>query len=403
MTDIQDINLNTIQNFLKSFNTNDELLKFLAQSGILFTVDTEIGLTIVRYNKESPDCYLNVPFTKMCRGLIYETDTRNIVCFPPEKSSPFVSLPPYKFEELLVEDFIDGTMINLFHHNDKWHISTRSRIGADGRWFSDKKFCDMFTEAQGKLDFTKFEKNYTYTFVLRHPENRIVTKYNKADLVLVQVRDMNSFNIVNNSIVKGVLEQRGVEVTIPVTYNFTDLNQITDYVSQMNWEQQGVVIKYGNIRSKIRNEKYNYVKNMRGNSPKLFYNFIELRNNKMIKQYLQYFPEYSQDFRIFTSEIIRTTREIHQTYINYRVKKIITPEYIPKEFQTLIYELHGFHLSDGITITFDYVKNYFNSLLAFDTGNVSPENIEKRKKKVNIIRFMRERITAESSIQKVEQ
>ena len=216
-------------------------------------------------------------------------------------------------------------MINLFHYNDKWHISTRSRIGADGKWFSDKKFSDMFTEAQGKLEFTNFEKNYTYTFVLRHPENRIVTKYNRADLVLVQVRDMETFNIINNNIVKGVLHDRGVDITIPVTYNFTDLHQITDYVSQMNWEQQGVIIKYGNIRSKIRNEKYNYVKNMRGNSPRLFYNFIDLRNNKMIKQYLQYFPEYSTDFREFTNEIIRTTKDVHQTYINYRVKKIITP------------------------------------------------------------------------------
>jgi hypothetical protein len=122
----------------------------------------------------------------------------------------------------------------------------------------------------------------------------------------------------------------------------------------------------------------------------------------MIKQYLQYFPEYSTDFRIFTNEIIRTTKELHQTYINYRVKKIITPEDIPKEFRTLIYELHGFHLSDGITITFDYVKNYFNSLLTFDLGNVSPENIETRKKKVNIIRFMRERLNVDSTFEKVE-
>ncbi len=392
MTDFQNINLTNIQSFIKSFPTNDDFLKFLTEKGILFTVDSENGMTILRYNKEHPNCDLTDSFTKFCRGLIIDNETNNIICFPPEKSNLFVSLPEHNFGDLHIEDFIDGTMINLFFHNDQMHISTRSCIGANGKWFSEKKFSDMFVEAQGELNFDNFEKNYTYTFVLRHPENRIVTKYNKADLVLVQVRDMHTFNIINTSIVKGVLKERNIDITIPVNYNFTDLDQLTNYVAQMNWEQQGVVVKLGNFRSKIRNEKYNYVKNMRGNSPRLFYNFIDLRNNKMIKQYLQYFPEYKPEFHEFTNEIIQTTKEIHKTYIDFRVKKIITPDDIPKEIKTLIYELHGFHIKDGITITFDYVKNYFNTLLCFDLGNVDVEHIETRKKKVNIIRYMRERL-----------
>ena len=34
----------------------------------------------------------------------------------------------------------------------------------------------------------------------------------------------------------------------------------------MSWEFQGIVFKYNGIRYKLRNEQYNYVKNLRGNN-----------------------------------------------------------------------------------------------------------------------------------------
>ena len=362
MTDFTNIQFTNIQSFLHSFPNSEEFQKFVLENGILFTVDSELDLMILRYNRENPLCQFTDNFTRFCRGLIIDSESRDIVCFPPEKNTPFQSMEYPCFSKLLIEDFIDGTMINVFHHRNQWHISTRSKIGADGTWFSKKKFSDMFSEAKGNMDFEKFEKNYTYTFVLRHPENRIVTRYESADLVLVQVRDRQNLQVCPNMIVKNILKERGIEVTIPVVYNFTDLEQLTHYISQMNWEQQGVVIKYGNQRSKMRNESYNYVKSMRGNNPKVFYNYLELRKNNMIKQYLQYFPEFNDEFEEYRKQVAAMTRLLHQTYMNYRVKKLITVESVPYELRPLVYELHGHHLGTKISITPDYVRNYFNSL-----------------------------------------
>ena len=361
MSQYENISINNIQSFLQSFSTDELFMQFLLSKGIMFTLEQENDMLILRYNKANPDCDTSDPFTRYCRGLVLEASTKKIVCFPPEKSIPYTSLNPGPFEDMLIEDFIDGTMINLFY-KDQWNISTRSKIGANCRWFSDKNFSDMFVEAQGSLDFEKFETNFTYTFVLRHPENRIVTNYQQADLVLVQVRDMSTFQPVNTHMVRNVLKTRDVEVTVPVIYSFTDLDQLTQYVSQMNWEQQGLVLKYEGFRSKIRNEKYNYVKQMRGNTPKRFYNFLELRKNKMIKQYLQYFPEASDEFYEFTNKVNGMTRLLHQTYMDYRVKKTITIEEVPYELKPLIYDLHGQHLTNHIKVTFDYVKSYFNEL-----------------------------------------
>ena len=67
------------------------------------------------------------------------------------------------FEDIVVEDFIDGTMINVFHHKEAWHIATRSRIGANCRWFSNKNFSDMFEDAKGSLNFNELNPENTYT------------------------------------------------------------------------------------------------------------------------------------------------------------------------------------------------------------------------------------------------
>ena len=48
--------------------------------------------------------------------------------------------------------------------------------------------------------------------------------------------------------------------------------------------------------------------------------------------------------------------------MNYRIHKSIQYETIPYELRPLLYELHGHHLNHNIKVTFEHVKNYFNSL-----------------------------------------
>lgn len=345
MATTSSITLNNIQSHLQSFKSDEALLQYLVERGILFTVNSDLGLTIIRYNREHPECDVKDSFTRFCRGLIFENDSKKIVCFPPEKSIPFTSMPS-EVPLNQVEDFLDGTMINLFHYEGEWHISTRSVIGAQCRWFSDINFSDMFSEAKGNMDFDKFDKEYTYTFVLRHPENRIVTQYESADLVLVQVRNMETFDLVPNAMVQIALREKGVDVLIPTSHAFDTLEELTNQVADMKWDQQGMVIKHGNFRSKIRNEKYNYVKSMRGNTPQLFFNYLELLKKNMVSQYLSYFPEYTQVFMGFYQQLNWWINTTHNYYMNRWVRKLITQEMVPYELKPLIYEIHGNFLKE---------------------------------------------------------
>ena len=52
--------------------------------------------------------------------------------------------------DIVFEEFIDGTMINLFKYQDKVYISTRSCLGANCRWNSSNTFNILFNEC---IDF----------------------------------------------------------------------------------------------------------------------------------------------------------------------------------------------------------------------------------------------------------
>ena len=354
------------QETLSNYTTHDTFIKSILEKGIHYYTNDSLGLTILKYSKKHPHCNLEDQFTMKCRGLVVETATRKIVSVPPEKSYRFECFSSYvqNWNDVIVEEFVDGTMINVFNYQGEWHISTRSNIGANCRWFSDKKFSEMFDEAKGSLDFNKLDVNCNYSFVLRHPENRIVKSYNVADLVLVQVATLGENNIIlqNISNVRDELNSRGMEITIPKRYINMTLEKIINLLGEMDYQEQGLVFKYNGMRSKLRNEKYNYVKGLRGNNPKTFYNYIELRNSKLVKKYISYFPEYEDEFNDYRDKIHRMTGLLHHCYVNYFIRKTISRDTIPYELIPLIYALHTQHKTLGIKVTFDYAKNYFNNL-----------------------------------------
>lgn len=64
------------------------------------------------------------------------------MCFAPEKSLDYsLFVDKYNTEYSWLEDFIDGTMINVFYDNIKetWEIATRSSVGANIVFFNDVK------------------------------------------------------------------------------------------------------------------------------------------------------------------------------------------------------------------------------------------------------------------------
>ena len=237
---------------IKSQTSDEELNKIFIHLGISYHDNAETGLTLLKYNQASKTQYdFTNPLVRFSRGLVFDRKTRRVVCLPPEKSLHIIpfsqNISREEWTNVLIEEFVDGTMINCFNFDGSWHISTRSFIGVNCRWYSSKISVNCLRK--GTLEFEKLNPAYSYTFVLRHPENRIVASYDNADLCLVQVREIleDSYNDIPVITVQEQLKEQGVEISIPERFSISSPEEIS-LLSSMDFQKQGLVFKYNGTK-----------------------------------------------------------------------------------------------------------------------------------------------------------
>ena len=118
------------------------------------------------------------------------TDGKTIQVFSPPKSLPFDLMKKENYDDFQLEELVEGTMINLFWNNylNDWELATKSSIGGKYSFYQDNKktFRTMFLEALNHqhMELEDLNKNLCYSFILQHPENRIVIPFKHPRVVL---------------------------------------------------------------------------------------------------------------------------------------------------------------------------------------------------------------------------
>ena len=293
-------------------------------------------------------------------------------------------------ENINIELFVEGTMIMLYFNKDKelWETSTRGNIGANTAFFqnkSQKTFRNMFDETCNIsfLDVNKLDKDLCYTFVMNHPDNRIVTKCDIPELYLVKVykilnnEENNTFQVfvlnnideIKENFVNTLVKFPNTKINSNVVLNNNlSYSSIEDYCKNLNFNIMGIVLydKQRDIRTKIRNSKYEYVRKLRGNQPKLDYRYLELKKNKNINKYLQYFPEHKDNFDEYWEKTKDFTVDLYNHYVDTHITKIKNIATIPKEFKPHVYNIHQYYLNDlrpnKFTVQRSHVISYVNHL-----------------------------------------
>ena len=349
------------------------------------------GLQLIKYNKQSltED---NISEMGLFRSVI--TDGKNILSFAPPKSENYNNfIVNNDFKDCYISEFIDGTMINVFYNTaninkngksqPKWEIATRSNIGARCRFnlSSKKTFRDMFYDAcvpKGEdfmNFFNKLNKKYSYSFVLQHPENRIVHKIETPQLYLTNIYEINETNVNELSIVDNkesfmisdhIKLPRNISELYPSVSNWEYINLLCSG-EQTSFKLQGFVIKNNkNERTKIRNIEYEKIKRMRGNSPKLQYQFLELYKKNNVNNYLAYFPEHKELFNKFQKDFYNWTETIYNLYIDCFIEKQKYLKNCLFEYKPILYNLHKHYIEDlqpnQKKVNFTYLKKYVKTI-----------------------------------------
>lgn len=330
-------------------------------------------LTLIKYDKKNVS-YDNISSYGLFRSLIFKGN--KLLSFAPPKSHSV--LPIMKENKFVYEDFIDGTMINVFHDGNTWRLATRSIIDADTSFYisadsatqREYTFKDMFYEALhvSNMKLDKLDYRYCYSFVLQHPKNRIVTPIHQIQLYLVAAYSIDENNNVQTVEIRNNPEIeimfRKTTVMIPLQYNFPSLHDAIQVFasSKTSYIIQGVVIYCGGKRFKMRNGNYNYVRKLRGNQAKLQYHYYCLLKENKVNEFLYYYPELQKQFNMIQNELNTFTMNLLNEYVNCFIKKQIQHSACSNQFKQHLYNLHGLYINYCTQINVNVVLNYINQL-----------------------------------------
>ena len=360
-----------LQNYIDN-NTDDYITKF-KNLGLVVKNFSKENLILVKYKYDKE---LSENWMRYCRGCIINKLTNKIIFVPPIKAKnieyPVNDLDILKNSDIEITNLIDGTMINLFYHNDKWIMSTRSDIGCLNKWNNRSNFKKMFEECIPDENFyNNLNKNYTYSFVLLHNKNRNVSYIMNNCIILIEVYNKDTLEKLN---VKDINLENNLDINLDINLNtniltlenlnfqLTNNLDINNYFLLSDFNFKGLNINVNNERYNIINPKFNYVKELCVNSTSLLEKYVHLKKNKNIKLYLNYFPEYVDVFKKYSDKYEIMINELYDNYVKKNITKEIKVNDIPFQLKPLTFELHGIYLKTKIKINKKIIENYIMSL-----------------------------------------
>lgn len=418
--------LSDIPGFLNLlYNSEKETMTLKLNKIECKTENNTLAYKIIRYDKTMLNNSLQSVFG-LCRSIIANSKNE-IVCFAPPKSikaSEFINKYPSLSSNnnyLVAQEFVEGTMINVFWDkmiglDGGWEIATRNIVGATNSFYKSPKsktFRVMFLEALKYCKFTldDLEKDKCYSFVLQHPENRIVVPFEYPQLYLVAIYIIQNntiqlddygkthdiqINRVNYIDFYNKLVVNGSTIKIPIQYSLNSYQELVNTYASMNTPYHILGVVLHNIqtgeRTKIRNPVYEEVRQLRGNQPKLQYQYLSLRKEGKVGDFLKYYPEEKKTFSQFREQLHLFTNTLYQNYITCYIKKEMPLIEFSEQYRTHMFHIHHNYLTElkekklyvNNTVVQKYVNQLSPTLLMYCL------NFHMRKRRVDFIKLNNE-------------
>ena len=336
-----------LQSFISS---NIDYVDKLKKNGFKTKKFSKYNLLLIKYpydKKINTDTY-----ERYCRGAIVDLKENKLKMIPPCKSDNLDKLNLELSVEYEIEELHDGSMINIFYHNNEWLMSTRSDIGCNNRWNNRMSFREMFQECVEWSDFNHLHKNYCYSFLMKHKNNRNISIIDKNEVILVEVYDMNTMKKIK------------IDGMIP-SIKTTDLNKTLnklkiDNFNTFSWK--GITLKVNDKRYNYINELFTQVELLNVNSNNKLYNFIKLKKEGNLLDYLNFYPEYKKQFYKYNLLFNKMINELHDTYKSIFIYKTLDKSDCYFQFKPLIFKIHKNYLQTKENTTKLIIKKYVMSL-----------------------------------------
>ena len=127
---------------------------------------------------------------------------------------------------------------------------------------------------------------------------------------------------------------------------------------------------------------------MRGNQPKLQYQYLCLRKEGKVGDFLKYYPENKKEFSNFRDQLHLFTNTLFMNYVSCYIKKEKPLIEFSEQYRTHMFNIHKLYLNDlkekkmyvTNSVVIKYVNDIHPSLMMFCL------NFQMRKRNVDFIK-----------------
>jgi hypothetical protein len=333
-------------------------------------VDAARPLALIHYDKETSD--MTSPLASHFRSVVWNMLTNRPVCVGPARG---VALDASATEvpgggPFVVEDFVDGVMLNQFHDGERWRVATRTQIDAGAGFYGKTSFAELFADtfiASGlKLD--DLDKGLCYSWVLQHPKERVVVAvpYGVPRLFLVEASRIaadGSVTVLSAAERRAAIPLTGTagDKLMPVTHDLTTLAAVRERVvawgRRLGAGWQGIVVKAADgTRYKLRSDQYNEARHMRGNQAKLAYLWLERWSEGRINQYLRQYPEEQHEAEAIINRFKIVTQEVHDVHQAIYKRREYPLGRASRKYRKLIWDMR----QAGVKGFFPDIRDFMN-------------------------------------------
>ena len=333
-----------IQNYI---NQNEDYLIKFKNMNLKINKYNVLGLYLIKYYDKT----VIDDFNKLFKSVIIDQKTNKVLSVAPMKSIKC------DHEILLEKDtkisrMYDGTMINVFYHNNEWKLATRSFIGAKNYWNknSKKSFKDMFNECFNKYD--ELDKTHSYSFVLQHKDNSNITPIIENKVILIEECDSELNKIDLN-------ENKYTFKCVKTYKNYHELKKVELDIEKYD---KGYNIFKDNKRFVHITDDYKYIFDLKPNQNNKLFIFLTLYKQRKLNEYLKIYKDDKELFEVYKNKYEIMRNELYSNYCNHFIKKNIVTKDVPYQLKPIIHELHEIYKATGQKINYKLINDYLQNM-----------------------------------------
>ena len=364
--------VDVFQEWRENYSDWSSLQPFLESEagGYLRIVDDGEEPCIIRYDKAQSR--MDLPHVRWCRSVVWDKIAMRPLSVAPPKAS--FSVPEFIKQkmtnrmveeiergDLSVEEYADGFMIQVYQRKDDpmIFIATRSKRDASGTFYSTRPFRTLFLEAFGPSFETLAETTWEqeqeqeeitgrwWSYVVQHPEHRMVTPVSSPNLHLVQ---RGQVSITGKIHLWEECPSLSLSRLLSESSKVVPEQPLQEWIQQVNqnqsWKFRGVVIKdRTGERWRFRSEKYMAIQALRGREANGYERYARIFTQNLSGIYLQYYPEDMIPFSLCGVFMNDINHVLYRMYNAVFVRKSMTFTQIHRIYRPHVYAIHGIYLT----------------------------------------------------------